>query len=679
MATSLPPDSAIFNVRVSVFQRSAGRSAVAAAAYRSASRLTDERIGEVFDYTKKACQESFILAPPDAPAWAYDRAVLWNRVEAAERRKDAVVAREVLITIPRDIPEENRRAFAEAAVAPYVAAGAVVDVAYHCPPAVDGGEQPHFHVMLATRCLDASAEHGFAKTRNAALTAMFESGGRHGGERGAALTAERERIAGVMNTFLEAVGSTRRADHRSNAARGLDRDPEPAIGEGRKAASRKRKKGDRRTAAVSAMRNARIAENDLLKTEEELMSTNPTRQARNGIRPRSKQDFKLKLFKERFPDLSHAEGWTKEFHFIDTATPDVTKIATRDGGHVEIHGRLAKVYGARGIADQFAAELDGMAELDDIERLEELKSIQRRGSGLRQRRKPDEVPSLPADRVESLADRWRSRGYHRITESPDGVWIEIGKCRLQDLGHELRIHGPATSDAAVRAMVEKAAAEWQGEVEVFGDAAFKDAAWLEAQRQGVSVYDQATGALYQPSEEVRRRYDADRSRMRDEDFEIEELKRRKAIAALLLEAAAGDTEALTRLRTNDQQLADFVVLHLDDEQRGKLVGKPEADVVAALADFRTFGQAAREAEDEKRKGKGRSQVVGYVVSNENGEIELETEDLAEAYDYRDELDAEGRSAAVGKSLSDGSTSFESVPRRPRPAAPLDEDHIRRPT
>src|SRR5690606_35765921 len=99
---------------------------------------------------------------------------LWNRVEAAERRKDAVVAREVLITIPRDIPEQDRRAFAEAAVAPYVAAGAVVDVAIHCPNAVDGEEQPHIHAMLAPRALDASQETGFAKVRNAALTAMFE-------------------------------------------------------------------------------------------------------------------------------------------------------------------------------------------------------------------------------------------------------------------------------------------------------------------------------------------------------------------------------------------------------------------------------------------------------------------------------------------------------------------------
>lgn len=604
MATSLPPDSAIFNFRVSVFQRSTGRSAVAAAAYRSASRLEDRRIGETFDYRKKSAEEAFIVAPPDAPAWTYDREDLWNRVEAAERRKDAVVAREVLITIPRDIPESDRRAFAEAAVAPYVAAGAIIDVAIHCPSAIDGGEQPHIHAMIAPRALDASQETGFTKTRNAALTAMFESGGRHGGERGAALTAERERIATLMNGFLARAGSARRADHRSNAARGLhDREPEPKIGEGRKAASRKRGKGDRRTGLVSGMRAARIQENELQKTEEDIMQTNPTHQARKGIRPRVKNDFKERLFRQRFPDLSHAESWVKDFHFIDTSDPAVTRIATRDGGHLEIRGRLAKVYGARGVADQFAAELDGMAELDDIERLEELKSLQRKGSGLRQRRKPDEVPSVPADKVESLADRWRSRGYHRVTESPDGCWIEIGKCRLQDLGDELRIHGPAASDAAVRAMVEKAAAEWQGEVEVFGDKAFKDATWLEAQRQGIVVYDQSTGGLYEPSEEVRRRFDRDRSRLRDQDEEIEEIKRRKALAALLLEAAADDAEALTRLRTNDRQLADFVALHLDDEQRGKLVGRPEADVVAALPEFRTFGKAARELEDEQDKNK----------------------------------------------------------------------------
>jgi hypothetical protein len=606
MASSLPPDTAIFNVRVSVFQRSAGRSAVAAAAYRSASKLTDERIGETFDYRKKKAEDSFILAPPDAPAWAYDRAELWNRVEAAEKRKDAVVAREVLITIPRDIPPEDRRAFAEAAVAPYVAAGAIVDVAVHCPADVYGDEQPHIHVMLAPRCLDASHPTGFAKTRNAVLTSMFESGGRHGGgERGDALKAERERIASLMNRFLSAVGSARRADHRTNAARGLhDREPEPTMGEERKAAVFKRKKHDRKSALVAGIRNTRIQENQLLETEEEIMATNPTRQARSGIRPRSRVDFKTKLLKEHFPDLPNVQGWAENLHFIDATIPGALRLATNDGGHLEIRGRFAKVFGQRGQADGLADALRARDDLDDIERLEELKSLRRKGNGARPKRNPDEVPSLAAEKVESIADRWRSRGFHKVTESNDGCWIEIGRCRIQDLGDELRIHGPAVSDAAVRAMLAKAVDEWDSSLEIFGSREFKDQAWLEAQRQGVTVYDQATGELYQPSEEIKKKFEADAQRLRSEGDEIAAIKSHKAMAALVLETAAGDPAALKKLKANDKDLADFVTLHLDDEQRGRLVGKPEADVVPALPAFRYYGKAARLDEDEKRKREG---------------------------------------------------------------------------
>ncbi len=603
MASSLPPDSAIFNVRVSVFQRSAGRSAVAAAAYRSASRLVDDRIGETFDYTKKQAEDSFIVAPPEAPAWVLDRSALWNRVEAAERRKDAVVAREVLITIPRDIPADTRRAFAEAAVAPYVAAGAVVDVALHRPKAADSEEQPHIHVMLAPRALDASQPVGFAKTRNAALTAMFESGGRHGGgERGEALTRERERIASLMNEFLAAAGSARRADHRTNAARGLhDREPEPTMGEGRKAATRKRQKHDRRTELVSSIRKERIQENELTAIEEEIMAVNATRQARSGIRPRSRVDFKTKLLKEHFPDLRNPEGWAASLHFIDAAAPGALRLAAKDGGHIEIRDRLAKVYGMRGQADALADALRTADDLDDIERLEELKSLRRKANGVRPKRDPEEVLELSPDRVESIADRWRSRGFTKITEAKDGVWIEIGKCRLQDLGDELRIHGPAASDAAVRAMLAKAVDEWDSSLEVFGAKDFKDSVWLEAQRQGVVVYDRDTGELYVPSEEVRKKFEADNRRLRSEGDEMAALKSHKAMASLLLEAAAGDAAALKKLQANDKDLADFVALHLDDEQRGRLVGKPEADVVPALPAFRYYGKAARQDDEEKRK------------------------------------------------------------------------------
>ncbi|MGB3540064.1 MAG: MobA/MobL family protein [Mesorhizobium sp.] len=600
MTTSLPPDVALYHMDAKVFQRSKGRSSVAAAAYRSASRLTDSRIGETFDYTRKHCFDAFILTPAAAPAWTLDRESLWNACEAVERA-NGVVGREVEIAIPRDIPESEWHAFAGEICARYIEAGAVVDVAIHSPAAADQNPNPHLHIMLTTRALDADGPHGFAKTKNAALIGIFESGGRHGGgRRGDALKAERERLASIANKFLERAGSPRRCTHKSWADLGIDREAEPEMGVERTRKMRRQGKHDRRTRLVQSMRQARIADNELTETEESIMETNPSYQARNGIRPRSKVNFKEKLLRERFPDLKNVAGWAEQLHFVDTSNPAVTKIATVDGGHIEIRGRFAKVYGSEGKADELAAALHTADDLDDIERLEELKSLQRKGSGIRQRRNPDEVPTLPAGKVESLADRWRSRGYHRITESPDGVWIEIGKCRIQDLGDELRIHGPVASDAAVRAMVEKAAAEWSSEVEIFGSKEFKDACWLEAQRQGVKVYDQTTGEEYQPSAELRKRFEADRLRVQDEGNEIAEIKRRKAMSALLLEAAAGDIEALTKLKTNDKDLSDFITLHLDDAQRGQLVGKPESDIVPALAEFRQFGKAARKAEDEKK-------------------------------------------------------------------------------
>ncbi|WP_295808476.1 MobA/MobL family protein [uncultured Nitratireductor sp.] len=622
MTSSLPPDVALYHMDAKVFQRSKGRSSVAAAAYRSASRLTDERIGETFDYTKKHCVDAFILTPADAPGWARDRESLWNACEAVERA-NGVVGREVEISIPRDIPEDQWHAFAEEICARYVEAGAVVDVAIHSPTAADKNPNPHLHIMMTTRALDASRPHGFAAKKNDALTQIFESGGRHGGgKRGDALKAERERLANIANSFLGRAGSSRRCTHKSWADLGIDRVAEPDMGEQRIKKMRRQGKHDRRTRLVSSMRAARIQENLLRQTEEEIMAKNPSRQARGGIRPKNQQDFKRKLLLRRIPE-AHGIDQDK-LHMIDMTRPRVTKIQTRDGGWVELdHGnRALKTYGARGYADEVAQAIYDADYADDIERLEELKSMQRKGSGMRQRRKRDEVPQLPADKVESLADRWRSRGYHKVTEATDGVWIEIGRCKIQDVGDELRIHGPAASDAAVRAMVEKAAAEWAGEVEIFGDKAFKDAAWLEAQRQGVTVYDQATGELYEPSEEIRKRYEADARRMRGEDLEMEEIKRRKAISALLLEAAGGNVAAVTKLRANDADLADFITLHLDDEQRGRLVGKPEADVVAALPEFRNFGKAAREADEAKKREQIPTHAEDFDPNNELAEQAL---------------------------------------------------------
>lgn len=84
------------HVRAKVIQRSAGRSAVAAAAYRAAVSLADARTGRTHDYSRKQhVVSSWITAPTSAPGWTQDRSEVWNRAEAAERRKDAALAREL--------------------------------------------------------------------------------------------------------------------------------------------------------------------------------------------------------------------------------------------------------------------------------------------------------------------------------------------------------------------------------------------------------------------------------------------------------------------------------------------------------------------------------------------------------------------------------------------------------
>lgn len=207
---------AIFHMRAQVISRSAGRSAIAAAAYRAGERLRDERTGQMHDYSRKAYVEHReIMAPETAPAWMQDRAALWSGVEAAEKRKDAQLAREVHFALPRELDRTERveliRDFCQRE---FVARGMIADVAIHNPSGRDGGEQPHAHVMLTTRVLTGE---GFgAKDREWNDKALYE-GWRSG-------------WAEHANRALERVGSRERIDHRSFAERGIDREPEPKLG-----------------------------------------------------------------------------------------------------------------------------------------------------------------------------------------------------------------------------------------------------------------------------------------------------------------------------------------------------------------------------------------------------------------------------------------------------------------
>ena len=165
---------AIFHFSVQVIGRAQGRSAVAAAAYRAAERLHDDRLDRDHDFTSKAgVVHSEILLPEGAPERFSDRAILWNEVEATEKRKDAQLAREVEFAIPREMNQAQGVALAQDFVrAEFVERGMIADLNVHWDIGADKLAKPHAHVMLTMREV---GEGGFgAKERDWNRTELVE-------------------------------------------------------------------------------------------------------------------------------------------------------------------------------------------------------------------------------------------------------------------------------------------------------------------------------------------------------------------------------------------------------------------------------------------------------------------------------------------------------------------------
>src|SRR3546814_9278085 len=74
---------AIYHFSAKVGSRANGSSAVASAAYRSASELHDDRLNRDHDFSNKAgVIHSEVMLPEGAPERLNDRLTLWNEVEA---------------------------------------------------------------------------------------------------------------------------------------------------------------------------------------------------------------------------------------------------------------------------------------------------------------------------------------------------------------------------------------------------------------------------------------------------------------------------------------------------------------------------------------------------------------------------------------------------------------------
>src|SRR5215211_6631742 len=207
---------AIYHFSAKVISRSSGRSAVAAAAYRSASALLDERVARTHDFSDKAgVVHSEILLPASAPERWSDRGVLWNAVEAAEKRKDAQLAREVEFALPRELSREEGVALARDFVQrELVTRGMVADLNVHWPVDAHGEAKPHAHVMLTLR---ETGPDGFGrKVRDWNSVAELQ------GWREAWATRANERLA--------VLGHEVRIDHRSFRDQGVELEPQNKIG-----------------------------------------------------------------------------------------------------------------------------------------------------------------------------------------------------------------------------------------------------------------------------------------------------------------------------------------------------------------------------------------------------------------------------------------------------------------
>ena len=271
---------AIYHLEAKVVSRGAGRSAVAASAYLSCSRLYNDYDGIQHDYTKKqglVWQQVFL--PEYAPQEWQDREKLWNAVEEVETAKDSRLAREFVVALPIELSREQQIELLQDFIREqFVSDGMCADAAIHDTD----GHNPHAHILLTVRPLDEQGKWQY-KTEKEYLcmrngeergftAAEFKSAQNDGWEKQYPYKVGKKKVymtpsaaeaqeliradkhpkstrygrqnpiserwnseeqlvswrvawADVTNRYLESAGREERIDHRSNAARGLDEIP----------------------------------------------------------------------------------------------------------------------------------------------------------------------------------------------------------------------------------------------------------------------------------------------------------------------------------------------------------------------------------------------------------------------------------------------------------------------
>lgn len=220
---------AIYHLSMKPISRAQGKSAVAAAAYRSGQKITNERDGLTHDFTRKGgIEHSEIVLPEHSDAeWAKDRAKLWNAAEAAEKRKDSRVAREFEVALPHELDDAQRLAltkeFSQNLANKY---GVAVDFSIHTPDRDMDERNHHAHIMVTTRKVehDGLGEKSDLELENKKLTALGLPTSHE------QLRMIREEWELAVNRELALHGHDIRIDHRSHRDADLEIEPTEHMG-----------------------------------------------------------------------------------------------------------------------------------------------------------------------------------------------------------------------------------------------------------------------------------------------------------------------------------------------------------------------------------------------------------------------------------------------------------------
>ena len=241
-----------FHFSVNIISRGKGKSAVASAAYISGEKIKNEWDGVTHDYTKKqGVISKEIFLPDHAPEEYKDRKTLWNSVELFEKNSNAQLARNFIISLPKELSiEENKKMIEEYVQNNFVKEGMIVDLAIH-DESREGNQNIHAHIMTIVRpinedgtwgqkskkeyILDEKGEkvlnkNGKPKTRKVELTTWNDKGN---------VEKWRENFSDLCNEYLAKNKIEKRVDHRSFKRQGIKQIPTIHLGASASAMERK--------------------------------------------------------------------------------------------------------------------------------------------------------------------------------------------------------------------------------------------------------------------------------------------------------------------------------------------------------------------------------------------------------------------------------------------------------